>query len=223
VFFDVFVAFVLTASAQGQVAQPRRPSGPRLDLSIGSGFIGSSGLGSVDADLRGSGSASFQLFATSSRLGQSIPLEVRIDFLVSPRYVLEMRGAWSRPELKTSVSGDVEGAPPLDVIERIDQYSLDVGLLITLKPPRLRAIVPFIAAGAGYVGAVHEGLTLLENGFGFRGGGGFKYPLTMRDTGRLKGSGVRVDTALILMASGLASGSGVTSQIAASGSFYLTF
>jgi hypothetical protein len=225
VVFALFVAFVLTASAQGRGAppQPRRPSGPRMDLSVGAGFLGGSALGDADADVRGSGGQPYQLFATSSRIGRSIPLEVRLDFLLGPRYVLEMRGAWSRPELQTSISGDIEGAPPLTVVELVDQYSLDLGLLVNLTRSRPRAVVPFISAGAGYVAAVHEGLTLLESGIGYRGGGGIKYPLAMRTTGRIKGVGIRADAALIFTTSGLATGSGATHQVATSGSFYLTF
>ena len=172
VFFDLFVAFVVTASAQGRGAQPPAPRAPRMELSVGAGFLGGSSLGTADADLRGRTNQAFQLFDTSSRIGGSIPLEVRLGFLLGPRYVFEIRGAWSRPELETSVTGDFEGAPPVTVVERVDQYSLDLGVLVNLRQTRSRSLVPFISGGAGYVGSVHEGLTLLENGIGFRGGGG---------------------------------------------------
>ena len=51
---------------------------------------------------------------------------------------------------------------------------------------------------------MHEGLTLLENGISFRGGGGLKYPLVMQRRGRIKGFGIRADAAFIVMTSGLA-------------------
>lgn len=229
IIFVVFVPFVVSsfvsaAAAQGRPPQqPRRPSPPKMDLSIGVGFIGSTGLGGTDADLRGPTGGPFQLFATSSRIGTSIPVEVRLDFLTGPRYVFELRGVWSRPELQTDVSEDIEGAPPLTLVESVDQYSLDIGLLVNLRPPRARTMIPFVAGGAGYVAAVHEGLTLLESGMTFRGGGGFKYPLAIRNTGRIKGTGVRVDGGLLGMTSGLATGSGTAFQVAASGSFYFMF
>jgi hypothetical protein len=217
--FDLFVVFVITASAQA----PAAPRSPRLELSAGAGFLGGSSLGTADADLRGRSNQPFQLFDTSSRVGGSIPLEVRLGFLLGPRYVFEIRGAWSRPDLETSVTGDFEGAPPVTVVERVDQYSLDLGVLVNLRPARPGSIVPFISGGAGYVGAVHEGLTLLENGIGFRGGGGLKYPLVMQRRGRFKGAGIRADAALIVMTSGLAAESGATRQVAASGSLYVSF
>ena len=194
-----------------------------MELSVGAGFLGASSLGTADADLRGRNNQSFQLFDSSSRIGVSVPVEVRLDFLLGPRYVFEIRGAWSRPELETSVSGDVEGAPGLTLVERVDQYSLDFGLLVNLGQARPRTLVPFVSGGAGYAGAVHEGLTLLENGISFRGGGGFKYPLVMQRRGRIKGMGIRADAAVIVMTGGLAGENDTARQVTTSGSLYLTF
>jgi hypothetical protein len=219
VIFDLFVPFVLPAAAQ----PPAAPRSARMELSVGAGFLGGSSLGTADADLRGGSNQPFQLFDTSSRIGGSAPLEVRLDFLLGPRYVFEIRGAWSRPELETSVTGDFEGAPPVSLVDRVDQYSLDLGVLVHLRQARSRSLVPFVSAGAGYVGAVHEGLTLLESGIGFRGGGGLKYPLVMQRRGRIKGAGIRADAALIVMTSGLAAESGATRQLAATGSLYFSF
>ena len=228
VFFVAFVVPPLVSSAAAQrkpapAPAPRGPSVPRIDLSVGAGFISGGGLGDADANLRGRGGAPLQLFATSSRLGGSPPLEVRLGYRISPRYTLEMRGAWSRPEIRTSISGDVEGAPALTVAEKVDLYSLDLGILVMFNRRQPRAVTPFVSAGAGYAGAVHEGLTLLENGFTYRAGGGIKYPLALRNRAWIKAIGVRADGTLIFMSGGLASGFGTTHQVAGSGSLYLTF
>lgn len=226
--FDLVVCFVVFAIPAGAQTRspapvPRGPSVPRIDLSVGGGFIASSGLGDADADLRGRSGAPLQLFATSSRLGSSYPLEVRLGYRLTPRYTLEMRGAWSRPELQTSVTGDFESAPAVTVAEKVDLYALDLGLLVLFNRPGPRAMTPFLSGGVGYAGAVHEGLTLLENGVIYRGGGGIKYPLAVRTRARFKTIGVRVDGALIFMSGGLASGFGTTYQAAGTGALYLTF
>ena len=229
--FAVFASFAVTSLVSVAGAQtkrppapaPRGPSVPRIDLSIGAGFISGSGLGDANADLRGRSGAPLQLFAASSRIGASLPLEVRLGYRISSRYTLEMRGAWSRPEIQASIAGDFEGAPALTVAEHVDLYSLDLGILVMFNRPRPRALTPFISAGAGYAAAVHEGLTLLENGFTYRGGGGIKYPLAVRTRARIKAIGVRADGALLFMSGGLASGFGTTHQLAGSVSLYLTF
>jgi hypothetical protein len=215
---DLLVTFVPAAAAQA----PSAPTAARMELSVGAGFLNGAGLGSADADLRGRSDQPFRLFDASSRIGRSVPMEVRLGFPIGPRYVFEIRGAWARPELQTSISADVEGAPPLTLMERVDQYSLDLGLLVNLRQARPRSLLPFVSGGAGYVGAVHEGLSLLENGMSFRGGGGVKYPLTVQRGGRIKAVGLRADAALIVLTRGLV-GETATSQVSTSGSLYLSF
>ena len=222
--FDLFVAFVVAAGAQAKpTAPPRAPSAPRFDVSIGVGILSGNSLDGANADLRGRTGGPLALFTTSSRLAGSVPIEARWTFLLNPRYSLEFRAGWARPELQTEIDGDFEGAPPQTVAERFDLYTLDVGLLVAFRETRLRTMVPFISGGAGYAATVHEGLTLLENGVVYRGGGGFKYPLSVRTQGRVKGVGIRGDAGLAFMTGGVAAGSGATRQGSASGSLYLAF
>ncbi len=224
VVFDLVVAFVCAASAQTKpAAAPRPPSGPRFDLSIGAGFLGGSGLGDGDADLRGRSGQPFELFNTSTRIAASVPIEGRLTFLLGPRYALEFRGAWARPELRTEITGDIEGAPAQTVAEQVSLYVIDGGLLLVLRPARPGSVAPFISGGVGYVAAVHEELTLLENGLVYRVGGGFKFPMAARTQGRLKGYGVRTDAGLAVMTGGVTAGAGASRQLSASGSFYLVF
>lgn len=220
--FAFFPSFAVPASAQTKTPAPRPPSGPRFDVSIGAAFLGASTLGDANADLRRSGQP-LELFATSTRIAASVPIEGRVTFLLGPRYGLEVRGAWARPELRTEITGDVEGASSQTVAERIGLYSLDVGLVIALRPPRTNALAPFISGGAGYVATVHEGLTLLENGVVYRGGGGIKYPMAAGRGGRVKGYGLRADAGLTVMTGGVTTGSRATRQVSGSGSLYLTF
>lgn len=221
--FALFVAFVLPVSAQTKPAQPRAAAGPRFDVSIGAGILGGSSLAGGDADLRARGSQSFELFATSTRLGRSVPIEARLTFPLGPRYGFEVRGAWARPELRTEVTDDVEGASLLTAAERVSLYSLEAGVVIALRPAREGVLAPFISGGAGYAGAVHDALTLLEHGVVYRGGGGFKFPMAVRTEGRVKGYGLRGDAGLALMTGGVTTGAGATHQLSASAALYLTF
>ena len=215
---------VAVAAAQVKPAATKRPpSGPRFDVSIGGGFLSGSSLGDGAADLRTRGGQPFELFTTETRIAASVPIEGRLTFLLGSRYALEVRGAWARPELRTSITDDVEDAAPQIVAERVSLYSLDAGLLVAFKPNRAGVVAPFISGGAGYIGAVHEGLTLLENGVIYRGGGGFRYPIAMRTQGRLKGYGVRADAGLVMLTGGVADGTGATRHMTASGSLFLTF
>ena len=217
---------VLAAPVSAQTrppATPRPPAGPRFDLSVGAGFLGGGGLGDADADLRGRSSQPLELFTTTSRLSSSVPLEVRVGFLFGSRSAIEVRGVWARPEIQTTIGGDFEGAPGVTVAERLNLYAVDAGFLVAFAQSRARTLVPFLSGGAGVAGAVHEGLTLLETGVLFRGGGGLKYPIAIRTRGRVKAMGLRTEAGLVVMTGGVATGSGATRQVTASGSFYLTF
>lgn len=217
---------VLVAPVSAQTRPPaasRAPAGPRLDLSVGAGFLGSGGLGDAGADLRGRSGQPLELFTTRSRLSASVPLEVRVGFPLGSRHAIEVRGVWATPEIETTIGDDFEGAGGVTVAERLNLYAVDAGIVVAFARARPRTLAPFLSAGAGIAGAVHEGLTLLETGAIYRGGGGVKYPIAMRTTGRVKAIGVRTDAALIFMTGGVASGSGATRQVTVSGSLYLTF
>ena len=216
------VALAESVSAQTRPATPRPPAGPRVELSVGGGFLGGGGLGDADADLRGRSGQPLELFTTTSKLAATVPLEVRVGFPFGSRYAIELRGVWSRPELQTEIDNDFEGAPGGTITERLNLYAVDAGLLVAFAQTRPRTLVPFVSGGAGFAGAVHDGLTLLETGMIYRGGGGLKYPIALRSAGRVKAAGIRTDVGLVMMTDGVATGS-TTRQVTASGSFYLTF
>lgn len=211
------MAFVSSASAQA------RTPGPPIEASFGVGLATGSDLGSANANLRGRADAPFLLFATSSRFGSSIPLEARLTFPFTRRYAIEGRAAFLRPELQTLVSQDVEGAPPLTVSETVDQFHLDGTFVVTLDELQLRGFVPFVSGGAGYVGQVHEGYTLIEHGVSYRGGGGVKYLLGSRNRGFIRGVGIRVDAALVFLTEGVEADGGTSSHFEAAGGVYLRF
>lgn len=218
-----FAAVGLFATVTSVSAQTRPARPPRLDLAVGSGIVGGAGLGQSNADLRGRSGEPVGLFETSSRVAMSVPLEVRVGYEPSPRYGLEMRAGYTRPELRTDITGDVEGAPALTAIERVHQYVLDGGIVVPLTRARARAAGPFLSAGAGYGWIVHEGLALLEHGVTFRGGGGARYPLVTRNRGFIRGLGIRGDAAFVVMTGGAALGDGASRHLTATASVYVRF
>jgi len=218
VIVDLFVIFVLTASAQA-----RRPSVPRVEASFGVGFSSGSDLGERDATLLDRNGAPYLLFATSSQLTSSVPIEGRLGYAITPRYAIEARGVWSRPELRTSISQDVEGAPPVVASERIDQYQLEGSFVVMLDRLRFHGVAPFASGGVGWVGQVHEEYTLIEHGISYRGGGGLKYRLSSRDRGFVRGVGIRADAGFVVMTKGIESDGGASHRAEVSGSIYLVF
>jgi hypothetical protein len=222
VLFDLFVLFVLFVfPATAQTRAPR--VNPRLEVSIGTGLLSGSDLGDGAAELRARDGGSLTLFTTGSTFAFSVPLEVRLGFLLSRRWTFEAGAAFSRPELRTSVGEDFEGAPPLRVSERIDRYVVDGALVYGFGGRQSRGAVPFVAAGMGWVRQVHQGLTLTEDGVSIRGGGGIKYPLVVHDRGALRRLGLRAEGSLVVLSNGVTVGAGAVPHLAASGFVYVAF
>jgi len=217
--FDVFVALVLPVTAQTRAPRVN----PRVEVSVGAGFASGSDLGDANADLRARDGGTLVLFTTSSKFSSHVPLELRLGFPVSRSWSFEAVGAFSRPELQTSVANDTEGAPTVGVSERIDRYVVDGALIYAFDTPQSRRAVPFVGAGIGWVRQVHEGQSLSEDGVSFRGGGGVKYPLVVRNRGAVRRMGIRADAALIVFSKAVTVGTGPASHLTAVGSLYVAF
>jgi hypothetical protein len=122
------------------------------------------------------------------------------------------------------VSGDIEGAPDLTAVERLDQYFFEGSLLVMFDGLGLGSrTVPFAAAGAGYLRRLHEGLTVVEDGQVYHVGGGIRHWLMTRARGAVRAVGLRADARLYLLADSAASDVSTRSHAAISGSVFVTF
>ena len=218
-YFSV-VTLCLASPARAQSAGA--PPG-RIEVAVGLGAIGGAALGSDDANLRAADGSDFRLFGAESRFAGAPSLEVRAGLALTGRYAMEVRFALSHPELLTAISGDVEGAPDIELTERIDQYVVDAAILVNLDRVRIGPVVPFASAGAGYLRQLHEGLTLVEEGTAYHVGGGVKHRFVSRGSGFLKAVGLRGDVRVYLLAGGIAVGSRPRPHMAAAGSVFVAF
>ena len=216
-------AVALFAAVVSPVSAQIRGLTPRVEAAFGGGLSSGGGLGTADANLRDRTGGPYRLFSTSSELGWSPPVEVRLSFPLTARYAFEGRALYSRPELRTAVSNDVEGAPGVTSSEHINQYVLDGALMVLLAPSRARRAVPFVSGGVGWVLQVHEGFAATEDGISYRGGGGLKYLLSRDDKGFIRGWGVRADGNFVVTTGDAAQQSGAARRLEATGAVYLVF
>lgn len=210
------------AYAQGAENRPVR----RIEAVVSGGWFGGAHLGDVDADLRANTSPPqpLRLFSTDTRLAGTPALDAAVGFAFNRRWGIEGSVAISRPELRSSITADAEGAQALTVVERIDQYLIEGRLVIMLDELRLgQRTIPFATAGAGYLRQRHEGHILIEEGYVYQAGGGLKHWLLLRDRGVIRAAGVRVDARLYLLTSGIAFDDGPQPHGAVSGAAFLTF
>jgi opacity protein-like surface antigen len=199
---SLVAALALPSAAAAQTAQGQ-PGAGRFEVSFGGGFQGGASLGSGDAALRTRESGDYRLFTTDSRFAGAGILEARAGMAFTSRYGVEVRVAFSGPELRSRVSEDAEGAPAIEVAERVDQYVVDGALVVAIPGLGIGGLVPFVSGGAGYLRQLHEGQTLIEEGVSYRIGGGVRHHLVTRDRGLVKHVGVRVDASLLILTGGI--------------------
>jgi hypothetical protein len=219
---SAILLLLLAAPVSAQTDLPVR----RIEAEVGGGIFGGTALGSADANLRANATTvqPYTLFATDSRFGSAPSMHARAGFALSRRFAVEGGLVFSRPWIRTSVSGDVEGAPALTVDERVDQYIVEASLLVRLDEISLgRRTVPFVAGGAGYLRQLHEGLTVIDEGHLYHLGGGVKHWLLARDRGFIRSAGLRADLRLYIMAGGVSFDDRPRPRGAASGSVFVAF
>lgn len=223
---SIAITCVLVAAPGAVVAQTvdDRPV-RRFELAGGFGLLSGATLDKEDANLRANSTPPqpFRLFTAESLLTRAGAIEARVGYVLTRRYEVEARFAFGRPELRTTISADVEGAPGVTVMERVDQYVVDGALLVLFDEARFVGVVPFASAGAGYLRQLHEGLTVIESGRVYHVGGGLKRWLFARGEGLAKGAGLRADARLYLLGGGVAVEDGLRPHSAISGSFFVTF
>ena len=216
--------FVLIAMPAGGWAQTNQPPLRRFELAGGVGLLGGAALGDADADLRTSTSTDpYRLFSTSTRVLGAPMLDLRAGFDLSRRIGFEAHVMFGRPDVRTTVEGDVEGAPTIDAVERLDQYLIDGGIVFRLHELRVKGVEPFVTGGAGYLRQLHEGLTVTEDGQVFYGGGGARYWIFTRPRGVPRGGGIRGDVRLNVLTGGIVVDDRSRRHVSVSGSFFLLF
>jgi hypothetical protein len=221
-FLPPLLLLLASVPAYAQPASDQRPE-RRFEIAAGGGWFSGGAFGSGDANLRARDGTEYLLFSTTSRFTGGALLEARVGFVLTRRYVVEGRIGMSRPDLRTSVSADVEGAPALTVSERVDQYAIDGALLVMLDRFRLGGVIPFASGGAGYLRQLHEGLTLIEEGAVVHLGGGAKHWLFVHRDGVVKAVGIRGDARVYLLIGGVRQDDRPRPHGAVSGSVFVTF
>ena len=224
---------VACAAASPAAAQSRPPAASagerplrRIEFDVGGGLTSGGRLGGGDANLRANAPArqGVRLFAAGSEVAPAPAAHARTAFAFSRRFTVEGGAELSRPEIRTAITADAEGAAPVTSVERVDQYVFDASVLMMLDALRIGTrLVPFVAAGGGYVRQLHEGRTVIEHGQLYQAGGGVKYWLLARPGGFMRSAGLRGDVRLQLVRGGIALADGPRPHVAVSGSLFVGF
>ncbi len=200
-----------TASAQQAgtsrtAAASRRDPGRAgaFDLSFSVLWLGSSSLGSSDANLisnNASGSP-YRLFSASGNLASAVGVEGRAGYHLTRMFAVEGGLTYSRPDVTFSIANDAEGAAGFTATgETISQFFVDASLVVSPIPGGAAGgkLRPFVEFGAGYLRELHgqtgatAGYVTAESGQVYHAGGGARYYFHTRPSGALRAVGLRFD------------------------------
>jgi hypothetical protein len=188
----------------------------RLEVGGGAGYFTGLNFGSATAALRANNQTPqpYTLFTTDTTLTGSLAGDFTLGARINRRWTVEGHFGYSRPSLETSVGGDAEGAAPITVVERIDQFVIDAGVLFRIDEMQIKRLMPYAAGGAGYLRQLHEGFALIDQGHLYHLGGGITRELMIRTHGVVRATGLRVDGRMYFLSGGV-----VNDRTARHGSF----
>jgi hypothetical protein len=212
------------AIAPAAVAAAQSPPPGRFDVSGGFRWTGGMFVGEQDATETAPNSSRYRLFSTRTTLAPAPGLEGRVAVRVSRLVDAAFSTAFSRSDLKTSVTSDVEGFPDVEAAESVTQVAVEGAALINL--PSLawsERALPFVTAGGGLVRHLHEGRTLAETGAIYHVGAGLTYVLASSAASAVKSSGLRFDARAVIRRNGVAFADGSHLSAAFGVSFFGRF
>jgi hypothetical protein len=219
----VSIVLVVAIPTWARAQTPTDPPTGRVEAAVAAMWLGGAGFAGADANLRTGDGGEYRLFSTDSGFEGAPGIEARVAYPLSRKYIVEGRFGFSRPELRSSISADVENAPPLTLAESLDQYIVEGALLVMLDRVRFASLVPFASGGAGYLRQLHEGQTLVEEGVVYHVGGGVRRQVFARRQGVLKGAGFRGDGRVYIVTGGVELEDGGRPQLGLSAAFFVNF
>src|SRR3954470_2051754 len=214
---------VVIAGEAAVSAQSVEPLRGRFEVAVGAQWLGSVSLGSENATLTTSAGTPFTLFRTESAFGNALGLEGRLAVRVRPDWDAEAFGAYAAPAINTLITADAEGAASTTASESVKRFAIGGGVLWYVPRIQSARLHPFVLGSGAYVRELHEANMLAANGASIDAGGGVKYVLYARRTGRLRMAGLRGDARFETNVRGVAFAEGTRFRPVLTGSAFFRY
>jgi hypothetical protein len=211
-------AAVLLGCAWPSLLVAQAPAAGRLEIAAGVRWIGSENFSSTPSEQLKNGGTTRTVFRSASELSASPAVDGRLGVAVTPRLQFEAAFVFDPTQFSTRLIGDVEGIPDTVATTPLRRYVIEGGARLQLRRLQRRRVMPFVAAGAGYVRNVSQGQLLVETGQTYYFGGGADVPWRPGGARGLRGGGLRFDARATLWRGGFAADRpvGVAPMLAAS-------
>lgn len=199
----LLVGFAMAASpARAQITFLR--SEQTREVSAGGQLIGPATLDSTTASLLRPDGSALVIFRTENTIGPGLGLETNLGFRISGGVWGEVNGAWSRTQLRTRVSDDVESVGAQTITGTLFRFSVEGAVLRYFAEQETLSF--FVRGGAGWMRELAGDSVLVEDGVVAHAGVGFRHWFREYARGRLRKAGVRVEFRANIRSAGVSFG-----------------
>jgi hypothetical protein len=195
------VCLLLAVSVHPAWAQTRRPTrnGPEID--VGGFWIDGGSYGSADANLTTPAGTPKPLFSVATRLRPEIAMHANFAVHVAGPLRAELSGTWGQATLHSNVTGDLEGAAPVTVSDKLKVITVQGAGVVSLA--RHSRVEPYVRVGFGWMRELTIDDALAGDGTIASAGVGVKYWGFERDHGLFKRFGLRSEARAVGRLGGL--------------------
>jgi hypothetical protein len=186
------LALLLTAFA--------RPSSAQVLFDVGAVFVGGSSSGASAANYTAPDGSLVPQFSIDRSIRPAIGVNSHLTIHVSSRVSLEATALWARPQLRTKLGGDSDGADNATATQSIDRFELGGGASLALK--QFGRWHSFARASVAWLRELSDDQSLYQDGWDAQLGGGANFQWTEK-RGRFRPYGVRTEAWLDIRHGGI--------------------
>lgn len=167
---------------------------PKLEIGVGAAINGASPAGSTRAELLDPAGNPVTLFEAAHRTSVGVGVDAGLLYRLRPQVALELSGSWTRPDLETKISGDVEGAGDATLSLGMHRFSAEAAVVRHFG--RRGAAEPYVRAGLGWFRELTTDRALVDDGVAGHVGAGVKFWLREGRRGWFGHIAIRADARL---------------------------
>ncbi len=149
------------------------PAPPRVEVTVAGAWTGGASAGTTSADLIDPAGGTVRLFEARHRIRAAVGAEAHVAVRWRQRWAFGVTGTFSRADLESRITNDVEGAAPTTAALGVQQYAVEGAAVWRLA--RRGRVEPYLRAGGGWMRQVTSGRAYLEDGLTLNAASGLKY------------------------------------------------
>ena len=177
-----------------------RPASAQVLFDLGAVLIGGTSAGTSSVAYVAPDGSSVPQFSFDKSIGTAVGVNGHLSIRITPRVALEVNARWVRPELRTRLSGDTDGAVNTTATQSIDRFVLGGGAAVSLK--QFGRWHTFARASVGWLRELSDDQSLYQDGWVGEVGGGANFQWKEK-RGHFRPYGIRTDVWLDIRHGGL--------------------